>query len=412
MIFILFTSAIAVAIMVPIFLCLRTSRVPGIASFSASALLASTTIALSASALLLQPDLVSLLSPPPMILAALLLLSGFRQVVSRPALHPLNTIAIVLAVAGLNTIFSLVHESVVGRTFVAAGSASVILATIAWTMLRAQRNANTPRAFILFAIISASAASALFMVRCLTVATGIDGASDFTDPTPWNLATSSIRILSFPVVYLSAILLVQGRTIVRLQRSLTYDDLTGALSRRAFLEVCARLFDRGSAASNDAALLLLDLDRFKEINDCYGHNIGDKALEHFVKVVSKVLPSQARLGRLGGEEFAILLPPGTATVAASIGETILKALRNAPLNTDDQTIPMAVSIGIATMQPGDSIDDAFKRADDALYRAKTSGRDRLCLADKLASITTQPNDPAGARERRQRRSQNQAASFS
>ncbi|RNF35863.1 GGDEF domain-containing protein [Paracoccus methylarcula] len=380
MIFILSASAVAIAIMLPILLCLRTSGVPGLSYFSASAALASITIALSAGGELIQSNLVPLLSTPPMILAVLLLLSGFRKFVSRPALHPLAVIGVVLVVAGFNTVFSVVQESFVRRTFVAAGSAAVILAAIAWTMLHGWREANAPKTFILFAIISSAAVSVLFLLRCVTAVTGIDGATHFTDPTPWNLATSSIRILAFPILYLSAILLVLGRTITRQERSLTYDDLTGALSRRAFFDAVAPQLDHGRAYPGDAVLLFLDLDHFKQLNDRYGHEAGDRALRHFVEVVSKVLPLQAKFGRLGGEEFGILLR-ASSPAAISIADTILNVLRNTPLHIDGQSLPLTASIGIATLQPGDTIGDVLKRADAALFQAKTGGRDRVYLAE-------------------------------
>src|SRR5690606_26715136 len=132
------------------------------------------------------------------------------------------------------------------------------IAAIAWTIWRGRHEADAPPAFVLFTTIASSAVSAFYLFRCLTIATGIDNSSNFIEPTAWNLAISSIRILAFPLVYLSAILLVQGRTIVRLEQALTHDDLTGTLSRRAFLEIAGRSFEPGH--SERMALLFLDLD--------------------------------------------------------------------------------------------------------------------------------------------------------
>lgn len=404
MTFILIASAVAIAIMAVIFLCLRTSRVPGVSNFAASALVATFAIMISVSgSFLAQPALVSLLSPTPMILACLLLLSGFRQFVARPPLHPLAVIAVLVAVAAFNTVFTVFHDSIIGRTFVGAGTASVICAIIARTIYRGREEADAPTAFVLFAIICATAVSAFFMIRCLTIATGIDRSSHFIDPTAWNLAVSSIRILMFPAIYLSAILLVQGRTVARLERMLAYDDLTGALSRRAFLEDCARHFDQRRDTAGAGALLFLDLDHFKQINDRHGHAVGDRALRHFVEIASKVLPSRASLGRLGGEEFAVLLPKSTMEAAASTAERIMEAVRETPLDAGRVAVPMTVSAGIAAAQPGMPMDDVLKRADDALYRAKAGGRDRLCLADEATPAASNRNARPHAGERRERR---------
>ncbi|MGE0279907.1 MAG: diguanylate cyclase [Rhizobiaceae bacterium] len=403
MTFILIASAIVIAITVPIFLHLHVSRVPGALTFAASATVASVHLAWRASGSSASQGLLNVVLSLLMLLGCLLMLSGFRQFVSRSALRPLTLVAILIPITGLLAVFTYVEDSVIGRTIVSTGAASIIVSATAWTLVRGFREADAPTAFKLFAIICASIASVSFMSRWLTVAMGLDSWSYFVDPTSWNLAASSIRLLLFPTMYLSAILLLLGRTVARLERSLNHDNLTGALSRRAFLDLAAPHFDHNRAVPNDSAPLFLDLDHFKRINDCYGHDTGDRALRHFVDVTSKVLPSQARLGRLGGEEFAILLPASTAAVASSVSETILNALRNAPLSGATQSIPMTVSIGIATARPGDSTNDALRRADEALYRAKANGRDRLCLADALGDDAANRNEKVDDEERRERR---------
>jgi len=400
--FILIASAVAIAIMAVIFLCLRASRVAGLSSFAASAMLASAAIAFGAIGNLVLPaNLVALPESPLVILACLLLLSGFRQFLSMPALRPFTLTAVVVVFTGFHVAFALMQGGV--TSIIGAGTASVIFAAIARTIYRGREEADAPRAFILFAIISASTISAFFVTRCVTIATGIDGSSYFADPTAWNLAISSIRILVFPLIYLSAILLVQGRTVARLERALAYDDLTGALSRRAFFDACSRHFDQGRDTADGGTLLFLDLDHFKQLNDRHGHDVGDRALRHFVEVASKVLPPQASLGRLGGEEFAILLPASARAAAATVAERVRAAVRGTPLDTGRLVVPMTVSVGIAAAHPGMSMDDVLKRADDALYQAKASGRDRLCLADEAMSFADNRNDKPGAGERRERR---------
>ncbi|MCO5159150.1 MAG: GGDEF domain-containing protein [Aquamicrobium sp.] len=384
MTFILIASAIAIAIMAIIFLCLRASRVAGLSSFAASAMLGSFAIGLGAAGkLVLPPNLIGLPESPLVILACLLLLSSFRQFLSMPALRPLTIAAVVAAFTVFHVAFALIQGGV--TSVIGAGTASVIFAAIARTIWRGRGNADAPAAFVVFAIVSASTVSAFFLARFVTIASGIDGSSYFADPTAWNLAVSSIRILVFPLVYLSAILLVQGRTVARLERALAYDDLTGALSRRAFIDACSRHFAQGRDGGA-GTLLFLDLDHFKQLNDRHGHAVGDKALRHFVEVASTVLPPRASLGRLGGEEFAVLLPASANAAAATVAETIMQAVRDNPLDTGRALAPMTVSIGSAAAHPGMAMDDVLKRADDALYRAKASGRDRLCHADEVHSV--------------------------
>ena len=129
---------------------------------------------------------------------------------------------------------------------------------------------------------------------------------------------------------------------------------------------------------NDGRLvvLLLDIDFFKAINDRHGHATGDQALRHFARVVQRAVRASDRFGRLGGEEFALLMydcEPASALVQA---QRVCDALRDAPLHTVDGEIRMTVSGGLAYRR-GDTADGILARADVALYRAKELGRDRV-----------------------------------
>ena len=407
MTFIIISSAIAMAVMAVVFLCLRPSRVEGVSTFAASASVGSFAIALGAvGSLVLPTHLVSLPESPLVILSCLLLLSGFRQFLSMPALRWSTLIATVLTFSFLHFGFVLLQGGV--TSVIGTGAVSVIFAAIGWTIYRGKGEADAPRAFVVFAILSASTVSIFFMARCVMIATGLGGTMYFAEPTAWNIAISSIRILMFPLVYLSAILLVQGRTVARLERALAHDDLTGALSRRAFFDTSARELDHEHSQSSAPLLLFLDLDNFKQLNDRHGHDVGDRALRHFVEVASSILPPKALLGRLGGEEFVILLPASEPAVATLVAKKIMRTIRETPLRTNRGSVPMTVSIGIAAAHPGMSIDDALKRADSALYQAKERGRDRLCLADETLSGAENPNINYGLGFEREPRSRIEA----
>ena len=128
------------------------------------------------------------------------------------------------------------------------------------------------------------------------------------------------------------------------------------------------------------ALMLVDVDRFKHINDTWGHPTGDCALRALAGVMSTAMRDQDTLGRLGGEEFIAILPETDGTGAAAIAERTLAAVREATLaRTDDgEPIRITVSIGITALESAnDSFECALVRADKALYRAKENGRNRL-----------------------------------
>lgn len=150
----------------------------------------------------------------------------------------------------------------------------------------------------------------------------------------------------------------------------SHDSLTGALTRRAFLEACDQELERGRRKDRSTALLMMDLDHFKAINDNYGHQAGDHVLMDFVARVGTLLRRPDQFGRFGGEEFVALLPETSMDEARVVAERIRAETESASGQPG-----CTVSIGIAASVPGEnSIDTLLHRADEALYRAKADGR--------------------------------------
>ncbi|SFU87543.1 diguanylate cyclase (GGDEF) domain-containing protein [Methylobacterium sp. 174MFSha1.1] len=166
-----------------------------------------------------------------------------------------------------------------------------------------------------------------------------------------------------------------ARLEAELRRLADTDPLTGALARRRFLEVCARDWPR--RPGQRACLLMLDLDRFKLVNDSHGHAAGDAALIAFVAACRSALRSLDAVGRLGGEEFAILLVETGPEDGALIAERIRAAVAANPVATEGGPIGITVSIGLAASGPEESLEAAMRRADAALYGAKHGGRNRV-----------------------------------
>ncbi|MGE7414895.1 GGDEF domain-containing protein [Methylobacterium tarhaniae] len=166
-----------------------------------------------------------------------------------------------------------------------------------------------------------------------------------------------------------------ARLEAELRRLADTDPLTGALARRRFLEVCARDWPRRDGQG--ACLLMLDLDRFKLVNDSHGHAAGDAALIAFVTACRSALRSLDAVGRLGGEEFAVLLVETGPEDGAAIAERIRAAVAANPVATEGGPIGITVSIGLAEAGPAESLEAAMRRADAALYAAKHGGRNRV-----------------------------------
>jgi len=155
-----------------------------------------------------------------------------------------------------------------------------------------------------------------------------------------------------------------------------HDALTGALSRRYFLDTLRREVDLARSAGVPMSVAIADLDHFKQVNDRFGHATGDRALEHFVRMCEEQLRASDGVGRLGGEEFGLLLPHTTLADAHMVLERLRKRFNqeHCAYLPDDTTL--SVSIGITELSDGDTAENLLKRADLALYAAKSGGRDR------------------------------------
>ncbi|HTJ92528.1 MAG TPA: diguanylate cyclase [Pararobbsia sp.] len=160
-----------------------------------------------------------------------------------------------------------------------------------------------------------------------------------------------------------------------------YDSLTGALSRRYFLDLLNTQLRASQLSRVPLTVIIADLDHFKQINDRHGHATGDRALEYFLTVCERVLRVGDAVGRLGGEEFGMLLPGAPAGQAEQIAETVrLEYRRSRPKSIPDD-IGLSVSLGIAAAIRNDTPERLLSRADQALYLAKERGRNRSVVFD-------------------------------
>lgn len=154
------------------------------------------------------------------------------------------------------------------------------------------------------------------------------------------------------------------------------DPLTGVLNRRALDRLMARETGRCEASGAITAVLALDVDHFKAINDTHGHAVGDAALRAFAERIRGQLRQSDHLARLGGEEFIVLLPGASLAKAMEIAERLRIAVADAPL-VDAPRVVVTVSIGVAARLPGETGPGLLARADAAAYAAKRAGRDRV-----------------------------------
>jgi diguanylate cyclase (GGDEF)-like protein len=162
-----------------------------------------------------------------------------------------------------------------------------------------------------------------------------------------------------------------------IRRLMLTDPLTGAANRRSFDERCRAELEAGG---DDARLgvVVADIDRFKSVNDTYGHAAGDTALVAFVAVMQQNTRDGDLVARLGGEEFCVLLPRNCIEEAMGVAERIRSAFHDTPIEGIDGRL--SASFGVACRRPGQDLDDLLRLADQALYRAKADGRNRVVAA--------------------------------
>jgi diguanylate cyclase (GGDEF)-like protein len=164
----------------------------------------------------------------------------------------------------------------------------------------------------------------------------------------------------------------------QLELMASIDSLTGAFNRRHFLEVGYSEFHRSRRYNHKVCLLMIDFDNFKLINDKHGHSSGDEVLIQAVAVMHHELRAEDTLGRIGGEEFAIILPETGMVGAVQLAERLRSAVGDIVLETSTEALSFTISIGVAQRTAEElRIDETLKRADDALYLAKEQGRNRV-----------------------------------
>jgi diguanylate cyclase (GGDEF)-like protein len=182
-----------------------------------------------------------------------------------------------------------------------------------------------------------------------------------------------------------------------LERIALTDVLTDLPNRRAFFESAERMLATPSTADHPVAALMIDVDHFKAINDTHGHGTGDEVLRALATAirdsVADARPTDWTVARLGGEEFAVLTAGLAPTEVAGLGERICHTARRLCHDVRGPALGTTVSVGVAVRQGGEDIDELLRAADDAVYLAKQSGRDRWAFsrADRRPDPSPAPN---------------------
>jgi len=176
---------------------------------------------------------------------------------------------------------------------------------------------------------------------------------------------------------------------IRLKELASTDELTKVFNRRMFFEVAIKYFKTAARNKQPLTFFMLDIDHFKNINDTYGHHIGDEVLKLYASSISNLLREGDLFGRLGGEEFGVILQETDLEGSMAIAEKIRQTVENLVYQEEDITVTMTTSIGISQQLDSDhSVSDIQKRADEAVYEAKNTGRNKWVVTLKNSELVS------------------------
>jgi len=197
----------------------------------------------------------------------------------------------------------------------------------------------------------------------------------------------TLLVLLYPLAFIGvglfAVFLVAADLAEKMRLLATSDELTGIYNRRGFEESAERAIRNAQRQRQPLALVIADIDSFKTVNDRHGHSTGDRALKHFASRIERMVRRGDLIGRIGGEEFALLLINSRAQDALEVVERIRRDIAAMPVEGRAQIV-MTASFGVTGLRPGGiSLATLLARADRALYRSKLDGRDRVTSAEDL-----------------------------
>lgn len=230
----------------------------------------------------------------------------------------------------------------------------------------------------------------VFLGRAPLVAFVMSTAGPEVAASAWATVLSTEALLASISLAFVFVAMAKERMELGYKTAAMRDALTGLLNRRAFIEDAEQLIVLQVKRDRPVAVFMIDLDGFKVINDRFGHPLGDRVLRVFADTAAAHLRSSDILGRLGGEEFAVVLADACRDNVFRVAERLRAAFADAAASVEGVAVNATASFGVAIMQdPQETIDNLLSRADAALYRAKALGRNKVVLSDLMAGA--EPN---------------------
>lgn len=279
--------------------------------------------------------------------------------------------ALITAALLLSLWYSMVTPSYIIRLACFTSLMAVLFAVHAWLIFR--QGAFTFAKALTAAVLLAMTGIQLMRLATFTVAPPQNG---ITDTSVYQVIYVSSFAFATLLMSIGLVLMATDRLRAELEHLATHDSLTNALTRRHMDQACHMELERSRRTGRSTAMLMMDLDHFKAVNDTYGHQAGDQVLVNFVIKVNALLRPSDLLGRFGGEEFIALLPETELEEAMVVAQRIRAMCAGGAETVKGATC--SVSVGVAsTLDDRDTVDALLARADAAVYRAKANGRNRV-----------------------------------
>ncbi|HET6604800.1 MAG TPA: GGDEF domain-containing protein [Xanthomonadaceae bacterium] len=281
------------------------------------------------------------------------------------------------------------------RVAVASFAFAVLTGLCVPALLRAPQAARGPALYATMAVFAVAAV--LLLVRALYYLVASPPALDPFAPSALQVAALVVGA-ALPVVgTIGLLLMCTDRVRAALERLARFDSLTELCNRRAIYQAANAAIAGAQRTGQPLAIAVIDVDHFKRINDKLGHAAGDRALVQLAQRLRAAARAEDQVGRVGGEEFVMVLPRCGEETARIAAERLRTSIAEQPLDLDGQQWPITVSIGVAVLRPGESnFDPVLRRADRALYAAKDAGRNRVELAAGPASGAVPQSDSSSA----------------
>ena len=273
-------------------------------------------------------------------------------------------------------VFHFMADSLLYRAFILLSNLSLIYLSCLTVLFRDNKAPTKGEKIVRIALVYSSI-SVLIALLPVTM-----GANEFT-----FVSVTFIAWTSQIVLMLGVLLTLSLSDVINMHyRNSVTDPLTDLFNRRYFLQQARILLKSAERHQFPISFILCDIDKFKTINDTFGHDIGDKAIVNFANCIKAAKRDEDILARFGGEEFVLLLPQTTLEGAHQFAERLRQLIENLSLHVARGSISVTASFGVSTLSEKGDIEQQISRADSALYSAKKQGRNRVCIFQQAHKI--------------------------